>query len=69
MTPPHGSGTMVDRAAALPETEERRCPACQGGTITPANHVLAINDHALKVTREEYRCVPCGTAFWVVTER
>ena len=48
---------MVDLDAILPETKERRCPACQGGTITPANHLLAIDDRLTKVTKEEFRCV------------
>jgi uncharacterized protein with PIN domain len=57
---------MVDFAAILPETKERRCPACQGATITRANHLPAIDDRLTKVTKEEFRCVACGTAFWVV---
>ena len=57
---------MVDSAAVAHETCDRRCPACQGGAITPANHLLAINDQETKVTKEEYRCAACGTAFWVV---
>ena len=49
---------MVDFAAMLPETKERRCPACQSGTITPANHLLAIDDRLNKVTKEEFRVRP-----------
>jgi uncharacterized protein with PIN domain len=66
MTPFHGSDTMVDYAAVLSETKERRCPACQDGAITPANHLLAIDDRTAKVIKEEFRCAACGTAFWVV---
>jgi uncharacterized protein with PIN domain len=66
MTPSNGSDTIVDLAVALPETKERRCPSCHGGTITPANHLLAIDDRLIKVTKEEFRCRACGTAFWIV---
>jgi hypothetical protein len=34
--------------------------------ITPANRLLAINDKEIKVTKEEFRCAVCGTAFWFV---
>jgi hypothetical protein len=53
---------MVDFDAILPETKERRCPACQGGTVAPANRLRATD----KVLKEEFRCAACGTAFWVV---
>ena len=66
MTPSHGSDTVLDLAAVFPETKERSCPACQGEAVTPANHLLAIDDRLIKVTKEEFRCAACGTAFWIV---
>jgi uncharacterized protein with PIN domain len=57
---------MADFDAILPETKERRCPACQGGAIKPANHLLALDDSVSKVTKEEFRCAACRTAFWIV---
>jgi uncharacterized protein with PIN domain len=50
----------------LPETRERRCPVCQSEAITPANHLLAVDDRLIKVTTEEFRCTGCGAAFWIV---
>jgi uncharacterized protein with PIN domain len=46
----------------LPETRDRRCPACQSEAVTFANHVRAVHG----AIKEEFRCTPCGTAFWVV---
>lgn len=66
MTPSHGSDTMVEFADRLPESKERCCPASRGDTIMPANHLLAIDDKLIKVTKEEFRCAGCGTAFWIV---
>jgi DNA-directed RNA polymerase subunit RPC12/RpoP len=46
----------------LPESRDRRCPACESEELTFANHVLAVGG----AIKEEYRCTTCGTAFWFV---
>jgi uncharacterized protein (DUF983 family) len=46
----------------LPETRERRCPACQSEQITPVGHVEAA--HGL--IKVKHRCEACGTAFLFV---
>ena len=61
---PAMSGVLRMRAmpppeAELPETRERRCPACASEAITPANHVVA-EDGLIKV---EHRCEACGSGF------
>jgi len=45
-----------------PEMAERRCPACQSGRITRAEHVI-VSDGV--VVRKDYRCAACGRVFWV----
>jgi transcriptional regulator NrdR family protein len=50
---------------ALPETRERRCPACQSQRVTPMGRVLA-TDTAIK---SKHWCEACGTAFWLVRGR
>jgi uncharacterized protein (DUF983 family) len=51
--------------APLPETRERRCPACRSERITPVVHVIGVET----VVKVEHRCEACGTAFWFVRER
>ena len=46
----------------LPETRERRCPACQRDAIAPAGHILAA-ENLIKI---EYRCEACGVRFLFV---
>ena len=48
--------------APLPETRQRRCPTCKGNTIRAANHLFASEG----MTKEEFRCLACGTAFWIL---
>ena len=48
------------------QTKERRCPACASEAVAPANHLLAMNDKAINVTKEKFQCAACGTAFWFV---
>ena len=48
--------------AELPETRERRCPACQSEAIAPAGRVLAA-DGLIKV---KHQCETCGAAFFFV---
>ena len=43
----------------LPETDERRCPACRSHRIAPVGHVLV----AYGLIKAEHRCEACGTAF------
>jgi uncharacterized protein with PIN domain len=56
---------MVPLEPALPETRDRRCPACASEVVTATNHLVAID----QVTKEEFRCEACGTAFWIVRKR
>ena len=46
----------------LPETRERRCPACQSEAIAPVGHIIA-GDGLIKV---EHRCEACGVRFLFV---
>jgi hypothetical protein len=46
----------------LPETRERRCPACQSERITPVGHVEAAGG-MIKLAQQ---CDACGTAFLFV---
>jgi hypothetical protein len=50
---------------ALPESLERRCPACQSERVVYAGRVTA--DEGM--IRAEHRCEACGTAFWFVRKR
>ena len=45
----------------VPETRERRCPACHGERIVSARSVTAAGG-AIKVA---YRCEGCGRAFYI----
>ncbi len=47
---------------ALPETWERRCPACQSERIVHAGRVTA-GEGMIRVV---HQCEACGTAFWFV---
>jgi uncharacterized protein (DUF983 family) len=47
------------RESELPETRERRCPACQSDAIASVGHVVA-EDGWIKV---EHRCEACGIRF------
>ena len=53
---------MPKPEAPVPETDERHCPVCRSGEVTPVGHVLAA-DGLIKV---EHRCEACGTAFFFV---
>ena len=53
---------MPPPAVELPETRERRCPACQSEEIAPVGHVVA-GDGLIRV---QHRCETCGAAFWFV---
>jgi hypothetical protein len=53
---------MRSPESKLPETRERRCPACQSEAIAPVGHVLAA-DQLIKV---KHRCDTCGAAFFFV---
>jgi hypothetical protein len=46
----------------LPETRERRCPACHSEEIMPVGHVVAGEG----LIRVEHRCETCGIGFWFV---
>jgi uncharacterized protein (DUF983 family) len=50
---------------ALPETWERRCPACQSERIVHAGRVTA-GEGMIRVV---HQCEACGTAFWFVRKR
>jgi hypothetical protein len=50
---------MPPPEAELPETRERRCPACHSEEIAPAGHVSASGG----MIRVEHRCEACGIAF------
>jgi hypothetical protein len=50
---------------ALPETRERRCPACQSERVVHAGRVIGGGG----LIKSEYRCEACGTAFWFVRTR
>jgi uncharacterized Zn finger protein len=47
---------------ALPETRERRCPACRSERIAHVGGVVTIKGR-IKV---KHRCEACGTVFWLV---
>jgi hypothetical protein len=53
---------MPPPKAELPETRERRCPACQSEEIAPVGHVLA-EGGMIKV---QHRCETCRVAFFFV---
>jgi uncharacterized protein (DUF983 family) len=53
---------MRSPESKLPETHERRCPACQSEAIAPVGHVEAA-DGLIKV---QHRCEACGKAFLFV---
>ena len=48
--------------AELPETRERRCPACQSEAIAPVGHVEAAGG----LIKLQHRCEACGKAFFFV---
>lgn len=50
---------------ALPETGERRCPACQSERTVQEGRVEATG----KIIKSERRCEACGTAFLFVRKR
>jgi predicted Zn-ribbon and HTH transcriptional regulator len=50
---------MPSPESKLPETRERRCPACQSEDIAPVGHVVA-GDGLIRV---QHRCEACGIAF------
>ena len=50
---------MPSPEAELPETRERRCPACQSETIAPTGHVSASG----RMIHVQHRCEACGIAF------
>jgi uncharacterized protein with PIN domain len=56
---------MPSPESELRESNERRCPACQGDRTTPAEHVIV--SHGV-VVRRQYQCAACGGAFWVRTD-
>src|SRR5262245_61530993 len=60
VAPPIRGG--ADDAGPLPETRQRRCPTCKGGTLRAANHLFASEG----VTKEELRCLACSAAFWIL---
>ena len=62
VAPPIRGGADTDDAGQLPETRQRRCPTCKGNTIRAANHLFASEG----MTKEEFRCLACGTAFWIL---
>ena len=45
--------------AELPETRERRCPACQSEAIASVGRVIAPGG----MIHVEHRCEACGIAF------
>jgi hypothetical protein len=47
---------------ALPETRERRCPACQSEQIAPVGRVIAADGLILA----EHRCEVCGRTFLIL---
>jgi hypothetical protein len=53
---------MPSPEAELPETRERRCPACHSEQIEPIGHVVAGGG----LIRVEHRCESCGIRFWFV---
>jgi predicted Zn-ribbon and HTH transcriptional regulator len=53
---------MSPPEAELPDTRERRCPACQSEEIEPVGYVVA-GDGLIRV---QHRCETCGTGFWFV---
>ena len=56
-----GRPTLPWADAEVPETRERRCPACHGERIVSARSVTAAGG-AIKVA---YRCEGCGRAFYI----
>ena len=58
-----GAGrAMSSTESTLPETRERRCPACQSERIGHAGHGFV----AGLVIKAVSRCETCGCAFWLV---
>jgi hypothetical protein len=53
---------MPSPEAELPETRERRCPACQSEAIPPVGYVVA-GDGLIRV---QHRCEACAIVFWFV---
>jgi hypothetical protein len=53
---------MPSPESKLPETRERRCPACRSEAIAPVGHIIA-GGGLIKV---EHRCEGCGVAFLFV---
>jgi uncharacterized protein (DUF983 family) len=49
----------------LPETLERRCPACQSEQVVYTGRIIGVAG----VIKVEHRCAACGTAFWFVRPR
>ena len=50
---------------ALPETRERRCPACQSEQILHAGRIFGGGE----TMKAEHPCETCGTAFLLVRKR
>jgi hypothetical protein len=50
---------MPALTSELPETRERRCPACQSEAIAPTGHVSASGG----MIHVQHRCEACGLAF------
>jgi hypothetical protein len=50
---------MAPPEPELPETRERRCPACQSDAVAPAGHVSA----AKGMIHVRHRCEACSIAF------
>jgi hypothetical protein len=61
MHPAHVSAVMTD-PTALPQSLERRCPACLGEQIAPLGRVMAANG----LIHVEHRCAVCRTGFFLV---
>jgi DNA-directed RNA polymerase subunit RPC12/RpoP len=53
---------MPSSESKLPETRERRCPACHSKAIALVGHVEAA-DGLIKV---QHRCEACGQTFFFV---
>jgi DNA-directed RNA polymerase subunit RPC12/RpoP len=56
---------MASPESELPETRERRCPACQSERIVNAGNVAFEG----MMVKSEHRCAVCGSAFWFVRRR
>ena len=56
---------MPPPESALPESDERRCPACQNPEVVHEGHVIGGGG----MIKSEFRCELCRTAFWFVRNR